>query len=62
MERRLEPLKIRTLQDQGEIVLEQQQGQEDVGIFLTPEQVPIVVKWLEEAAAEIVNSKPTPTE
>ena len=56
MERRMEPLEVRTADD-GLIWIEQDQGQEDCGIAITPEQVPILRAWLEEAAAEIASRK-----
>ena len=51
MDRRMQPLRVWTLED-GEIVIEQEQGHEDISIHVTPEQVPVLIKWLEEAAAE----------
>jgi len=51
MERRMEPLKVST--KNGLIWIERSGGGEDAGIAISPEQVPILIKWLKDAAAEL---------
>ncbi len=38
----------------GQIWIVQDSNGEDNGVVITPEQVPALVKWLNEAAAELV--------
>jgi hypothetical protein len=55
MEKRMEPFIVST---KGGLVWIEKGGAEDAGIAVSPEQVPILVKWLQEAAAEL--EKPVP--
>jgi hypothetical protein len=50
MEKRMEPLVVST---KDGLVWIEQSGGEDAGIVLSPEQVPTLIKWLKEAAAEL---------
>lgn len=51
--RRMEEVTVNTTTE-GMIEIEQPAGHDEPSrIILTPEQVPILVKWLQEAAAEI---------
>ena len=53
----MEPLIVRTRD--GQIWIEQSQNGEDYGIVIDPTQVPTLVAWLQEAVAELQNSKNT---
>ena len=52
MEKRMEPLVVST--KSGLVWIEQSGGGEDAGIAINPEQVPVLIEWLKEAAAELV--------
>jgi hypothetical protein len=51
MEKRMEPFVVST--KSGLVWIEQSGGGEDAGIAISPEQVPILIKWLKDAAAEL---------
>lgn len=51
MEKKMEPLKVHTAS--GMIWIEQSESGEDASVAICPEQVPILIEWLKEAAAEL---------
>jgi hypothetical protein len=55
MEKRMEPLTVST--KDGQIWIEQSENGEDCGVMIAVDQVPILVKWLQEAAAELHSEK-----
>jgi hypothetical protein len=56
MEKRMEPLLVRTTHD-GQIWIEQNQNGEDNGVLVDPAQVPTLIEWLQEAVTELQKSK-----
>jgi hypothetical protein len=58
MEKQMEPLSVRT--HDGQIWIEQSHSGEDSGVMINPAQVPILVEWLREATAELLNEKDKP--
>ena len=55
MEKRMEPLAVST--KGGQIWIEQSDVGDDNGIVIDPAQVPTLVKWLQEAAEELLSTK-----
>jgi hypothetical protein len=57
MEKRMEPLKVRTTND-GQILIEQEFHSDDShGVFVDPSQVDLLIQWLQEAKAELQQPK-----
>jgi hypothetical protein len=54
MEKKMEPLQVST--KDGIIWIEQSSAGEDSGIAINPEQVPVLIEWLKEAAAELTTA------
>jgi hypothetical protein len=53
MEKKMEAVEVRT--KDGQVWIVQDVNGEDNGIVINPEQVPALVKWLNEAAAELLS-------
>ena len=51
MEKRMEPLSVSTRG--GQIWIEQEVVGEEHGVAIYPDQIPVLIEWLNEAAAEI---------
>jgi hypothetical protein len=58
MEKRMEPVSVKT--HEGKIWIEQSELGDEISIILDPAQVPTLIQWLEEAAAELTRPKPEP--
>ncbi|MGD8672927.1 MAG: hypothetical protein PVH86_06395 [Thiogranum sp.] len=53
MEKNLEPLIVRTTNDGVEIVQDYQTGDRESVIFVRPEELDILIAWLQEAKSEL---------
>jgi hypothetical protein len=54
MQKRMETVEVST--KDGQIWIVQETNGEDNGVVVTPEQIPALVKWLSEAAAELLGA------
>ena len=53
MQKRMEPLSVATTGN-GQILIEQTSyGEDDARILIDPDQLPLLIKWLQEADEEI---------
>lgn len=55
MQKRMNPLTVVTRD--GEIWIEQVYGEDDCGVAINPDQLPTLIKWLQEAAEEIASDQ-----
>ena len=55
MQKSIEPLSVSTTTEGAIEIAQQQSPEEPQLIIITPEQVPLLIQWLQEAVAELKN-------
>jgi hypothetical protein len=57
MKRHIENLTVSTLNDNN-ICIEQDSAEDSAGVIISAEQVPLLIRWLRDAVAELNAAKP----